>query len=73
LSQSSACPGWKEGSGCEVQVGRYLANLLNPNFKAALKRSDQFIASGMKDEYINAEGNDVTQSWLDYVATCLYC
>ncbi|MBL4775736.1 MAG: hypothetical protein JKY87_06750, partial [Mariprofundus sp.] len=25
-------------------------------------------ATEMKDEYINAAGNDVTQAWLDYVA-----
>jgi hypothetical protein len=25
-------------------------------------------ATHMKDEYINAAGNDVTQAWLDYVA-----
>jgi 6-phosphofructokinase 1 len=26
------------------------------------------VATQMKDEYINAAGNDVTQAWLDYVA-----
>ena len=26
------------------------------------------VATEMKDEYINAAGNDVTQAWLDYVA-----
>ena len=26
------------------------------------------VATEMKDEYINAAGNDVTQVWLDYVA-----
>jgi ATP-dependent phosphofructokinase / diphosphate-dependent phosphofructokinase len=26
------------------------------------------VATEMKEEYINAEGNDVTQAWLDYVA-----
>ncbi len=25
-------------------------------------------ATEMKDEYINAAGNDVTQAWIDYVA-----
>ena len=25
------------------------------------------VATEMKDEYINAAGNDVTQAWLDYV------
>jgi 6-phosphofructokinase 1 len=25
-------------------------------------------ATHMKDEFINAAGNDVTQAWLDYVA-----
>jgi len=26
------------------------------------------VATEMKDEYINAAGNDVTQAWIDYVA-----